>query len=164
MRQSVCVTGSIRTLSVELIGSNEFLCWGGGLLWLGGLQGSCWAGSPKNTWIKSFINTTFPCPVKERLSAHAHTQTDRYTHTKPIPIPLIPSDHRRNHLSPRGVSTSQHFKLMKSWARNGTSSIFVMINRTNDGLVSIYLSFLAVNVRWETRQDHVSNWTFAFKV
>lgn len=46
--ECVHVTGSVRTLSVELIGSNEFLCWWG-LVWLGGLQGSCWAGSPKNT-------------------------------------------------------------------------------------------------------------------
>ncbi len=57
----VCVTGSIRTLSAGLIGSNEFLCWGG---WWRGLRGSCLAASPKTTPLKGFINTTFHCPIE----------------------------------------------------------------------------------------------------
>lgn len=61
----VRVTGSIRTLSAELIGSNEFLCWGGGQ-WRG-LWGSCLAASPKSTPLRGFISTTFHCPTERRV-------------------------------------------------------------------------------------------------
>lgn len=66
VRVYVCMTRSIRTLSAGLIGSNEFLCWGGSCCWRG-LWGSCLAASPTTTWQKSFINTTFPCPIKKEV-------------------------------------------------------------------------------------------------